>query len=439
MFRHPAIVSTLVIVGLFVSADDCHSQSYEPLRTYRASAVVPKALRQGTGYRVAETVTTDGFNYHFRLITDYGDYEVHGLELLQERVRETIALNDLSRYTDSKVFQDAAKKAGVDILTAPVRAVGKLADTVSDPEAAWDTAKKVPAGVVGIFGKVTDAVSKGASKAAKAVSGSSDGEASSARSEIASEASTAAVDYGLDYIGYSASETKWYKQYGLDQYTTNKPLRDKIRRIAAIESAVNIGSKFVPGLGLLSTISAVNRYVDLAKRAALYASPEEIHKNNELRLQNLKIEQQLIDAFLKHPEYSPSDRAILVDGIAQMSGAASPEKFLQVAITAQSRDGARFYREMAQQLAEANAKSPVTAFLNTGRVAAVVQKSGTQLVILPLDCVLWRSELAESAASFKAQSEKNPAVTKRQIRVNGIFSERARTELRSRGAEVLER
>lgn len=92
-FPIPA-VALLPLAALLGAAD------YEPLPTFKASAILPAQQVKGPLFTVAETVRNDGFLNGFHIDTpEFGSYEVQGRGMLLVRLQEIAALGELQDET----------------------------------------------------------------------------------------------------------------------------------------------------------------------------------------------------------------------------------------------------------------------------------------------------------------------------------------------------
>ena len=240
--------------------------SYEIAPPFRAAEVLSGIPLKAPTYTIDPSVGSDGFDYIVKVRSPYGDYEITGSRNLPQLLFELNALKSLEQFTESTVFVEAVKQSGIGVVTAPIRAVEKVYDAAANPDQTWKTVKKAPQGLWNVFQGVGEAVSTGASAAGQAL-GITDGDSGSGSGS--GKAIDAAQDGILHLIGYSKRAMSWYERYKLDPYTDNKPLRDKIARIAQVETAVGVGFKFVPGIVGIPGLGLVNTALDRAQQLSL--------------------------------------------------------------------------------------------------------------------------------------------------------------------------
>src|SRR5256885_353966 len=118
--------------------------NFESPPVLRAEDLAPASLLNGNGFRVVDTVPTDGLTAIYTVHTDVGTLQAPGLEMLKVRVAEVPAMIELQNTSKTKVFaRSVATNAA-----RPVAAAGQM---VLHPV---DTAKGLPGGVSRFFGRV---------------------------------------------------------------------------------------------------------------------------------------------------------------------------------------------------------------------------------------------------------------------------------------------
>jgi hypothetical protein len=412
------------------------AQGFEPPPQFSARKLLPKlCCLSKAAYTLDDLVINDGAMNHFTLRTRFGDFYPGSEALLLKRMYEAGVREELEEFTDTKVFIDAAAKAGKDVLLAPIRGVETLLDAVTDPEETWETIKKAPGGVINLISGVFEKVDKGVSTGKQAVVGTNE-EKKEAKERISDGAETA-TNYALKHFGYNRSDRvrKWQEKLMIDPYTSNQPLQEKIARIAAIENGVSIGVKFVPGVGGISLVSDLNRYYKWAKRLSLYDDPVELAKKRVDQLKALGIENDTIKAFTTNPRLSPTSQAFILDAIEKLPGVDGREWLVVAASQVASAEAAVFYVNTYQQLAAAHLKqAPFARVLSGSRLPAAVTKKGRVVVPLAVDYLTWSKDLAGAVNDLiKISGRSSRAI---EVRVSGGVSKACLEVLRSRGLLV---
>jgi hypothetical protein len=424
---------------LTVQAVAAPKGQYETPPVLQASKLLAPEILNGPYHHVAEKVTSDGYFNNYRLESQFGNYEVEGLALLEIRISEMAALAELDKISSSKVFQDAALKAGKGIVMAPVNLVKKTAETVSDPQAIVDTVAGIPEGAEKLFSWAYRK-SKGAVIAVgDAVSGGGSGQGSSDSGTSVSDSLNQGAKFGLEYVGYNKNQRAWFKKLQINPYTTNQSLRDEVIRVAGIETAVGTAFKFVPGIGILGQLGTINRWYDRAEKLSLYEDPDEIRKKNEQGLLSLGIPKELIDKFLDNKAYSPWTRRFITASLTTI-GPKVPghADFIKAANEASNEPSSLYFVAVADALERLHSVHPLKKLVSSINLPAAVTSDKILYVPIPADYLFWTETTAGIFSNFKARVLKEADFKSVQIVVRGKVSALTRKNLESMGAQVAE-
>lgn len=445
--RFLSIPISVAIIAL-PSVARSQTSSYETPPSFKASAAIPAELRKGKGFAVDPTVYSDGYLYLITVKSSYGTYRIRGLDTLRQRSYEFEVLEQLEEFTDSKVFLDAAQQAGVDIVMAPVRGVEKMVDAVSNPDETWKKLKKVPSGIGRLFSDAVDAVDSGfnsvqefvgdqfsSGKESKHAKKNNGGRSKDGGDDLADKALDRATKEGLKYVGYSARESEWYERFDLDQYTTNTPLRERITRVAAVNSAVKFSSRFLPGLGQLKLVSDINRGLSAVDRINSYKSPEEQRKSNDGVLEAMGCEATQRARFLDNKAFSPSDKTRLVASLAKVQGAQNRCAVIVDAALVQSAEVVRVFLKSISYFAEK--RMAVAKFLDDGAFPIAVLRDSRVVAPLALDYVVWTKEVAGATKRLRLAASK-VGYREMEVHLAGKASPRTVSEAKQLGVVVVQ-
>lgn len=416
------------------------AQGYERPPVFRASKLVAKELRNDALYTIDDRVLNDGVMNHYAVRSKFGDYYPGSSEMLRQRLHEIEALGELQQFTDSKVFLQAAGKAGEGILLAPVRGVETLINTVRDPEETWETIKGVPEGVWQMLEGVGKHLRRGVKASRDAVAGN-EKEKSDARDKI-SDSADVATDYALKHFGYNTDDRirEWQEKLKIDPYTSNQPLQEKIGRIVLIENAVSVGFKFVPGIGSIGLVSDVNKYYGMAKRLSVYDDPLELARKGVKKLKDLGVSEDVIKAFTTNPRLTPTYQAFLVDAVASLDGVQDRLTLIEAASQVPTFEGALFFVQAARQMVVVHQKDGGIARLISGSpVPTAVARKQRVLVFVPADHLIWSKEVAQTLIEVRTLAKKNSPGAAVELRVRGSVSSRLRNALKERGIALKEK
>lgn len=397
---------------------------YETTPLKAAKDLLPGKLVAGKGYTVESPIRTDGFLGEYYVNTKYGRYHVRGRYALVNLIHELDALDQLQEFSDSKVFLDAAKDAGISIVTAPIRGVQAVYGAVTEPSKTYETIKKVPAGIAGLFSEIGDAFDSGYKTVKRSVVGSdkknSKGETSASDDDSLDEAGEMATKAALSYIGYNKRESKWYEMVRVDPYTRNKPLRDKITRISGVQSAVSLGFKFVPGIGGIPYLGTVTGVLSKAEFISGYADPKEIKDKSLQLLLKLGLSEEQCKPLLDNKHFTPTALATLVDSLGQLSETKAISKVVAAASRARSPEGAWFHARAIQYVAR-TMRASAASFERTGDFPVVTSKNGSVAIPLPIDYVSWTKMAATEVAGLREPKEKFKVTLLIEGRVSSMF------------------
>jgi len=387
------------------SAPTPQAASYETTPTKAAVDLLPKELRSGPGYSVESPIKTDGFLGVYYVNTKFGRFQVRGRYALVSLIHELDALNQLEEFSDSKVFLDSAKEAGIGIVTAPIRGVQAVYGAVTEPSKTYETIKKVPAGVMGLFSEIGDAFDSGYKTVKRSINGSSKdkskGDGGDSEDDLYDQTEELATKAALSYIGYNKREAKWYQMVEVDPYTRNKPLRDKITRISSVQSAVSLGFKFVPGIGGIPYLGTITGVLSKAEFISGYADPKEIKDKSRELLTKLGIPDHDITALLENKKFTPTALASLVDSLGTLGDMKRLDRVVQAASRARSFEGAWFHARAVQYVAK-KLRERAVSFERTGDFPVVTLKDKSIAIPLPIDYLSWTEMAATEVRGIRS-------------------------------------
>lgn len=392
----------------------------------------PRMLKSKT-HEVQDRVTNNGYLNIYQLSSPYGMFDAHGTYLLRERIIELKALAELKRISSSEAFLHAAKDTGVGFVTGTVDTVEKVADLAINPDKAVDTIKKVPDGVSNIFSWAARNVEGAAARVQKLASDDEE----QAEEELASDAKEGVTSQTLSYLGYSEAEKKWYRKLGVNPSTDNQVLKDEITRLASVETAVGVGSKFVP-MASLSVIDDINSLRGRAEQIALYEDPEKERIAQEQLIASLRVSPETSSAFFKNGFISPPARAIFLSSIKGLQGVENRNYLIDAIAQLKSREGVIYYVRSTAALMRIHTREPLKEIIASFYLPAAVTKTGKVVIPLAVDYLVWTKNIARIFQDFKAKISREVLATSGEILIAGHASPRCRVELERLGAVVRE-
>jgi hypothetical protein len=369
---------------------------YEAPPTLKASSLLPPDMLSGPLFKVDDQVPTDGLMGHFTLRSELGTFEVVGRELLRIRIAELPAIQQLDNMSKSQVFVEALGRAAA----KPIRSAAEM---VQHPV---ETLQSIPAGISRLF----DRVSLGAQKMVQ--SGNDPGKTDGQRAE---EAMSRVGSATITALGFEQGRRQLAKSLGVDPYTTNPVLSQKLTDIAWVafsgRLAVNtLVTVFVPASLAISGTSFTHDLVYDTPAADLVVM-------NKQKMLAMGASEAQAQALLNNKWYSLSVLTELMVELERLANAAGRPEVITLAATAQNEEEARYFAASVYLLSGLNAsKRPIKKMIGKGTVIGITP-GGEVVVPAPVDYVSW----TERVGGFAQRPDLKAA--KRSIWLTGKISE----------------
>jgi hypothetical protein len=380
---------------------------YERTTTLSASKILSPELLSGPHHRVEETVYNDGYLNRYTVLSKFGGFVAVSTPMLRKRISEINAMVRMEQIKGTKEFTASLKEAGTDTLVG-------FKNLVTQPVA---TVKGAASGLGVAFRRAGDAIA-GPKR--------SDTEDSRIK----------------DLIGFSKTKREYAYQLGVDAYTDNEKLQDRLNEISwagyggGLTWAAAMAA--VPGgAGLAITISGSHKLLNEVFRTT---PPVDLRRMNGEKLKAMDVHPEVADAFLSNTVYSPRYQTLLVNALDEMKGVGNRATFVRLAAATPDKDLAFFRERQAEMYAGYHkAVAPVETFIALGEFAAVRTTKNEVVFNVPLDHLVWTEPMAKllTAADSRVTQLTRPA--NKQLWVAGTVSARARKEIENRGWQVQER
>ena len=380
-------------------------------------------------YRIEERVPTDGFMVLYSITSPYGVFSVSGPGMLKTRLKEVHALAALQTMQDDDRFVEAAEDTAKDTAS-------NLRQLVEKPR---ETLEGVPDGVGRFFKRTSRTLKTGVQKLGDARDGHLPGVEGDTMSNLpgGTQAPTAADtsltesvaraggDAAVNILGFDKQRRRLAKELGVDPYTTNQVLSQKLDDVTWAAFAgglgVNVLTSLIPGGLVLSTSSRLSDWV-------WDTSPGDLRVEIESRLLEVGINQSDIDRFLRHSFYTLSMQAVLSESLYELDGVADRAEIMPLVLGVGSVDQARFMVQTVDMLRNHHKKiGPLTQLRVQGTVIGIEQ-TGQPLVVAPVDYLSWTPMLERFASNLENTFGRPPT-----LYVTGAFSERTSEEFSARG------
>ena len=371
---------------------------------------IPGFWPSGDNYSIKNPVMSDGLLRVYTLTTPYGEFTVHGDQMLRMRVNELAALYELEKIANSESYGKALLDAGL----SPFRYTGRL---ITDPK---KTVDDTFSGIRTMFGRISSDLSNMGKTPGDPISG---------------------------LLGVTDQRRKLATKVRIDPYTDFPPLDAKLSRLAEAAAAggltVSAAMMAVPvttvgivvsNLGTASTIEGVR--IDELERDQ---TASQIFDLNRQKLRAMSADSELVEALLVNRYYTPIDMAVLVAALDNMPDVEDRTVFLQRAAQIDTRSLAYFMRRHAEMLKNHQSRGAAFArFVPLGGYPFNVTRDGRILGVMPIDALAWTETIADVLRICAADARKVSATGKVELRITGTATPRAKRELKALGWRVVE-
>jgi hypothetical protein len=402
-------VAAITLMGGAVAAQAPSGYETEPV--LNAKDLATPELLKGPHFTVDPKVPVKGFIERFTIQSSYGTFQASGLRMLPIRVNEVEALAKLDDLSKTKEFAEAAGKALARPVTSTVNMLVHPVDTITG----------FPDGVARLF----DRIKLGSERVYEAATapGASGG-------ERAAEASKRVGMATINAIGFEKERRDLAKSLGVDPYTTNEVLSEKLTDAAwvafsgrfIIQTATSI---LVPYSMAMSAVTITN--------SSIYDTPPgDLVNNATVIFGGTGASEAQVQALVQNPQYSLSVLTGLAMGVQRLQGVQGLDALVNFAAAAKTQDECRFaagaanmlarYHEAVAPMAQVSAPGPII-----GRTAG-----GALVLPLPVDYIPWTERVARAAKRPDLQA------TEKVLFLSGRVSPLAQKELAARGWKIYE-
>ena len=359
---------------------------YEQEPVLNAKDLATPELLSGPHFTVDPKVPVKGFIERFTIRSKYGTFQANGLRMLPIRVNEVEALAKLDDLSNTKEFAEAAGKAIARPVTSTVNMLVHPVDTITG----------FPDGVARLFGRIrlgTERVYQAAT--APDQSGG----------ERAQEASKRVGMATITALGFEKERRDLAKSLGVDPYTTNEVLSEKLTSAAwvafsgrfLIQTATSI---LVPYSMAMSAVTITN--------SSIYDTPAgDLVNNATVIFASTGASDAQVRALVQNPQYSLSVLTDLAMGVQRLKDVPGRDSVVIFAAAAQTQDECRFVAGAINMLARYHeAMTPIVQVSAPGPILGRTG-SGAVVVPMPVDYIAWTERVGRfpQRADIKAESE----------------------------------
>jgi len=325
--------------------------------------------------------------------------------MLRKRIGEVKALVVMEKIKGTTEFANSLKQAGVNTL-------GSAKNLVTNPV---ESLSGAASGLGAAFRRASDSLT-GPKR--------SDSEESRVK----------------DLIGFSRTKRDYAYQFGVDVYSDNKVLQDRLDEIswAGYGGSLTLSAALaaVPGAaGIGVSVVGTNRLLNDLFRTT---PPVDLRRMNGEKLKAMGVNPEIADAYLSNSVFSPREQTLLVHALDEMKGVGDRAAFIRFAVATPNRNIAFFRERQAEMYAGYHkAVAPVGSFISLGELAAARTGSGALVFCAPLDHLVWTEPMGRFITTSNKVIDQAGAKEK-QLWVTGTLSAVARKELEDRGWKVQE-
>jgi hypothetical protein len=404
------MTTVLILVGGWVA----HAQApagFEAEPVLNAKDLATPELLQGPHFTVDPKVPVKGFLERFTIRSTYGTFEANGLRMLPIRVNEVEAIAKLDDLSKTQEFADAAGRAIARPVTSTVNMIVHPVETITG----------FPDGVARLF----DRIKLGSERVYQAATaqGQSGG-------ERAQEASKRVGMATITALGFEKERRDLAKSLGVDPYTTNPVLAEKLTDAAwvafsgrmVIQTATSI---LVPYSMAMSAMTITNSSIYDTPAADLVNAATTIFSETGAT-------DQQVQALVQNPQYSLSVLTDLAVAMRRLQGVPGRDSVVIFAAAARTQVETRFmagavgmlarYHEAVTPIVQVSAPGPIL-----GRTA-----TGALVVPLPVDYIAWTERVAHFPRRPDVQAPEHVGF------ISGRLSPLANKEFEKRGWKLFE-
>ena len=402
-----AVVNLWVLFVLALPPPVAAQQRYEPAAVLSAAKILPPELLSGPNHRVQERVTNDGIVNIYKIDSKFGTFDAVSTAMVRIRVQEINAMDRMDKLKGTKEYGDSLKASGLDTLVAAKNMIFQPVKTT----------KEAVSGVGLMFRRAGDSL-------------------------FGAKRSDAEDSRFKTLIGFSNYKRDYAHQLGVDVYSRNQVLQDRLNEVAwtgfAGGMTVSVAMAAVPGgAGIAMTAIGTTR---LTTAMFQNTPPQDLRRMNTEKLKAMGIDEHTTDTFISDSVFSPREQTMLVSALDEMKGVAERDRLVQLAALTDKEDVAYFrQRQMEMYAGYHRAVSPIERFVGVGPVPAARTAKGVLVFNIPVDYVVWSESVARIVTTADNLANQLPGIKEKQIWVTGTLSQRARTEMQRLNWKIYER
>ena len=391
-------------VSPFTHSPTTTTAGYETPSVLDARAILSPDVRKGQHHTVLDEVVPFRYTHRFRITSPYGQFEAYGENMLRIRIHEIQAIATMEEEVNH--LQGLAAGAKHAILSPFRFALGLFTEPTETilavPKGMWRMATRIGEMATGERGNLEDPENQ-------------------------------------ELMGLSTVKRQVADHFGVDVYSSNQVLQEKLDGLSwagyAGDAAIRLATLPIGGpAGAMITGTSFSTTVSELLRDH---GPEELRRLNRDKLEAMDIDDSLVEAFLKHPWYSPRHETVLVQALSEMDTVNNRKTFFEVATSAEFEEDALFFQRMAEMLLSyhQNVKPLDQLVAIEDRLLMGMTRDHTLVGMLPIGYLPWKAELAEAVETV-TNWKSDRHVENVELWIAGKLTPRAYRELLAKGVTV---
>lgn len=426
----PRLFSTATLAALLLVAP-VHAES-EP--TLAAAELVIPALLAGPGYRVEPQVQVTGYQARFVLHTDWGPLEAESAEMLAIRISEIPAMNAVFTAEITGLVAQSAQNAAM----APVRAIGQV---VTHP---IDSLIGLPVGAVRFFGESVTKWGRRAKRLGDHIDDRISHDGDPYRDpEGPMGATRADVDPAerawwekprrelaravRGEISYRRSRLELAQKLGIDPYTSNPILNERLDRLAWMTSTGAFATRQLVSVATAGFAETLG-YTQDVERLVLREAPEDLAQRNYDVLSLHCSDEDLLERFVRHRAFTPTLQTAFTEELDALRPRTGCEALLETALMAGSEVEARFVLNALRLVRHYSGEAAIGGHVRShGATLAYLTQGGEFLLPVPVDLLSWTPQIEAWFDRALLTGHNNPTLL-----VSGRISNEAQRQLTRR-------
>ena len=383
---------------------------FETPPTLRASQVLPAGLLKGPHHTVTETVRNDGYLNRYVIESTFGKFEGVMTAKLRKRVDEINAMAVMDKIKGTKVFKDSVIEAGGDVVHGIKNLVTKPIDTISG----------AVSGVGSIFNRAGEILFR--SKRSKY-------EDSRVKS----------------LIGFSKTKREYARDFGIDAYSTNKVLQDRLNEIswAGYAGGMSVAGamSFVGGVaGVITSTSGISRVLN---EVIAQTPPPDLRQRNRKSLRQMGVDKDIAALYVDNEIFTPRQQTAFVMALERLKGVKNKQAFVRFGILTKKQDIAFFRQRLAEMFAAYHNKvekidrfQPVDDDSPVRGITIAVTQTGKAVMAVPLDYLVWTKLIAHVFSEIDETASAIPGVAGKELWLTGTLTPLANQQIQKAGWKV---